>query len=114
MQDLDVVPVAVPSRESLDATGDIRPVPAGDVDMGAVRPLAEDKSSPWGIRVGVYLTLSKQSLVHGLGSAVPAVLGLRHVKGEGHEGFTSVRSEPVCPECTLGSGDGGFGSGDRR
>ena len=78
-KNLNVVPVAVPSRESLDATGDVGPVSAGDVNMGAVRPFAEDKCSPRGIHVSVNLTLRQKGLVHGFGSAVPAVLGLHVV-----------------------------------
>jgi hypothetical protein len=94
-KNLNVVPVAVPSRESLDATGDVGPVSAGDVNVGAVGPSAEDKCSPRSIHVSVDLTLRQESLVHGFGRAVPAVLRLRHAVGEGYESLASVRAEAV-------------------
>ena len=67
----------------------------GHVNVGAVRLLAEDECSPRGIHVGVYLTLSKESLVHGFGGAVPAELSLRHAIGVGHESLASVWAEHV-------------------
>src|SRR4051794_30815026 len=94
-QDLDVVPVAVPPLESLDAAGDIRPIAAGNIDVGPVRALAEDECSPRGIHVGVHLTLSKEGLVHGFGGAVPAVLSLRHAVGVRHESLASIWAEQV-------------------
>ncbi len=99
------MPVAVSTLESLDAARDVCPVPpARNIDVRAIGgALTEDeRSPPRGIHGGVDLTLSKQCLVHGFGGAVPAVLGLRHVVGVGHKGFTSVWTERVCAQRTFG------------
>jgi hypothetical protein len=94
-QNLDVVPVPIPSRQPLDAARDVCPITAGNVNVGAVWFLAEDKCSPWGVHVCVYLTLSKERLVHGFGRTVPAVLSLRHAESPGYESFASVWAELV-------------------